>query len=104
MPDNSGGLEKLLLMLTAEVQLRQKKLRELLEQDCKRVKECKLRSEKSGCDLCHIKEKCREESRAISAKLDALESEIMGMLSHTEALILAVYVKQHKGDENKNLP
>ncbi len=103
MSDNSGGLEKLLLMLTAEVQLRQKKLRKLLEQDCARVKSCEFRSEKSGCDNCHLKEKCREESRKISAKLDALEKEILVTLSQTEALILVVYIKQQQAKDNKNL-
>jgi len=104
MLDNSGGLEKLLLMLTAEVQLRQKKLRELLEKDCERVKKCEFRSEKSGCDRCHLREECRRESKEISAKLDALEKEIIVMLSQTEALILAVFVKQQRNRENKNLP
>lgn len=96
MLDNSGGLEKLLLILIAEVQLRQKKLRKLLEQDCERVKKCEFRNEKTGCDNCCLKEKCREESRKISVKLDVLENEIIGTLSQTEALIFAVYIKQQK--------
>ena len=96
MSDNSDGLEKLLLMLTAEIRSRQKALRELLEQDCDKVKKCRLRSEKAGCDHCRLKEKCRGESREISAKLDVLEKEIIGMMSQTEALALLINIRQRK--------
>ena len=96
MADNSSGLEKLLLMLTAEVQSRQKKLRELLEQDCDKVKRCEFRDETTGCDHCRSREKCRQASKEISAKLDALEKEIIGMMSQVEALVLLIFIRQKK--------
>ena len=96
MSDNSDGLEKPFLVLRTEIQLSQAELNELLVQDCDKVEKCKLRSKKTGCEHCRLKEICREDSQKISAKLDILEKELMKMLSEVKSLLEQISRKQQK--------
>ena len=92
----SDNLEKLFLVLKTEIQLSQAELNELLVQDCDKVEKCELRSKKTGCDLCSLKEECREESKKIFAKMDILEEELMKMLSKAKSLLEQISKKQRK--------
>ncbi|MBU4347982.1 hypothetical protein KJ671_00555 [Patescibacteria group bacterium] len=91
-----GDLEDIILIKKVEVQSLQKELNSLFNQECDYVKNCSFRNEKTGCNLCILKDECREESRKIFARIDILEEKIAGMLRKLESLFFELFVKQQK--------
>ena len=90
------NLPDIILTKQAEVQPLQEELNLLLNQECNYVKNCSFRNEKTGCNLCILKDGCREDARKKFAKIDILEEEIAEILRKLESLFLELHSKQQK--------
>ena len=91
-----GNLPDIILTKQAEVQPLQEELNLLLNQECNYVKNCSFRNEKTGCNLCILKDDCREDARKKFAKIDILEEEIAEILRKLESLYFELFTKQQK--------
>jgi hypothetical protein len=91
-----GNLEDIISTKKAEIQYLQEELNSLLNQECDYIKKCSFRNEKIGCNLCILKDDCREESRKIFTRIDILEEKITRLSWKLKSLFLELHLKQQK--------